>query len=133
MASLNQCSFIGNAGKDAELKFTPKGDAVAKFSLAVNHKAKDVEATEWVNVVLFGATAENLSQYITKGKPLYIQGRMQTRSWDDDQGNKHYMTEIIANTVQLLGSRDDAPSAPRQRPTRPTPAGDIDVDDLPFE
>lgn len=107
MASLNLVQFIGNAGKDAELRYTPGGSAIAKFSLAVNHKSKGEESTEWLNIVLFGETAEKVSQYITKGKSLYVSGRLQTRTWADDQGVKHYMTEILANTVQLLGGNPE--------------------------
>ncbi|MGE5595273.1 MAG: single-stranded DNA-binding protein [Hyphomicrobiales bacterium] len=112
MASLNKVMLIGNAGRDAELRYTANGTAQAQFSLAVNYRRRSPsgdweEATEWFNIVLFGDQAERTSQYITKGKQLYVEGRLQTRTWDDDQGQKHYRTEVIANSLQLLGSRSD--------------------------
>ena len=127
MASLNRVMAIGNAGKDCELRYMANGTPQAKFSLAVNSRVKRGEEwedqTEWLNVVIWGDTAEKLSQYITKGKQLYVEGRLQTRSWDDDQGVKHYMTEVVANSVQLLGQREGT-AAPK-RETQ-------DFDDLPF-
>lgn len=113
MASLNKVMLIGNAGKDADLRYTANGTAMATFSLAVNNRRRGQSGewednTEWFSVVLFAETAERVSQYITKGKPLYVEGRLQTRNWDDDQGVKQYRTEVIANTIQLLGSRDDS-------------------------
>lgn len=112
MASLNKVMLIGNAGKDADLRYTANGTATATFSLAVNNRRRGQSGewednTEWFNIVLFAETAERVSQYITKGKPLYVEGRFQTRTWDNDQGVKQYRTEVIANTIQLLGSRDD--------------------------
>lgn len=125
MASLNKVMLIGNAGKDAELSYTAKGEPRSKFSLAVNHKRQGEDATEWFNVVLWGDTAEKVSQYITKGKPLYVEGRLQTRTWDDDQGQRHYQTEVVANSVQLLGERPKGQSRATNQ--------DVDIDDLPFE
>jgi single-strand DNA-binding protein len=112
MASLNKVLLIGNAGKDADLRYTANGVATATFSLAVNHRRRGhsgewEDQTEWFNIVLFAETAEKLSQYILKGKPLYVEGRFQTRTWDNDQGVKQYRTEVIANQIQLLGSKDD--------------------------
>lgn len=121
MASLNKVMIIGNAGRDAELKFTPSGSAVSTFSLAVNYKSKGEDSTEWFNVVLFGDTAEKVSQYITKGKPVYVEGRLQTRSWEKD-GEKHYRTELIANSLQLLGGGGEPHTAGARE----------EVDDLPF-
>jgi single-strand DNA-binding protein len=111
MANLNKVMLIGNAGKDSELRYLANGTPQAKFSLAVNHntrnKAGEWETeTEWFNCVLWGDTAERVSQYIVKGKQLYLEGRLQTRKWDDDKGQTHYMTEVIANTVQLLDKRE---------------------------
>lgn len=112
MASLNKVMLIGNAGKDAELRYLASGMAKAEFSLAVNGRRRGQsgdweEQTEWFNIVMFGETAERVSQYITKGKSVYVEGRLQTRSWDDDQGQRHYRTEVIVNTLQLLGGRGD--------------------------
>lgn len=158
MASLNKVMLIGNAGKDAELRYTSSGTPQSQFSLAVNNRRKNPageweDQTEWFNIVLFGDTAERVSQYITKGKQLYVEGRLQTRSWDDDQGLKHYRTEVIANTIQLLGSREggqtgggdwgeagsgrggsSAGARPRGGFSGARAGGnEIDVDDLPFE
>jgi len=159
MASLNKVMLIGNAGKDAELRYTSSGTPQSQFSLAVNNRRKNQagdweDQTEWFNIIIFGDTAERVSQYITKGKPLYVEGRFQTRNWDDDQGVKHYRTEVIANTIQLLGSREGGQggggewgeagstrgsAAPASGRPRGGPSGaraggnDIDVDDLPFE
>jgi single-strand DNA-binding protein len=157
MASLNKVMLIGNAGRDAELRYLASGTAKSEFSLAVNSRRRGQsgdweDQTEWFNIVLFGDQAERVSQYITKGKQLYIEGRLQTRSWDDDQGAKHYRTEVIANQIQLLGSRGESGQsggggwgdgsesyAPRggQRGGGFSGAraaqGDVDPDDLPFE
>lgn len=137
MASLNSCNFIGNAGKDAELRYLASGMAKAEWSLAVNYRRKGAggdweDATEWVNCVWFGERAEKVHEYITKGKPLFVEGRLQTRTWDDNQGQRHYRTEIIVNDVQLLGGRDEDAPAPKQR-QRQAPAPDPDPDDLPFD
>ena len=110
MASLNKVMLIGNAGKDAELRYLSNGTAQAQFSLAVNRNTRNQEgnweeATEWFNIVLWRETAERIAQYITKGKSVYVEGRLQTRSWDNDQGVKQYRTEVIAERVQLLGGR----------------------------
>ena len=154
MASLNKVMLIGNAGKDAELRYSANGVAQAKFSLAVNYRRRAQsgeweEATEWFNIILFRETAEKVSQYITKGKPVYVEGRLQTRSWDDESGQKRYMTEVIANTIQLLGGRESGggggewddgggrarpAAAPRSGGYSPAQSNDdIDADDLPFE
>jgi len=158
MASLNKVMLIGNAGKDAELRYTANGTAQSQFSLAVNFRRKSAsgdweEATEWFNIVVFADQAERTSQYITKGKQLYVEGRLQTRTWDDDQGQKHYRTEVVANQVLFLGSRDtgsgggsdwgDGTSASAGRgagagaATRGGFGGprraEIEADDLPFE
>lgn len=132
MASLNKVMLIGNTGRDAELRYTAKGTAQASFSLAVNNRRKAPsgeweDQTEWFNVVLFGDSAERVSQYIVKGKPLYVEGRLQTRTWDDDQGQKHYRTEVIANQVLLLGSRDGDQAQPQRQSSN-----QFD-DSLPFE
>jgi single-strand DNA-binding protein len=129
MANLNKVMLIGNAGKDSELRYLANGTPQAKFSLAVNsnrkNKAGEWESeTEWFNVVVWGDTAERTSQYIVKGKSLYLEGRLQTRKWDDDKGQTHYMTEVIANTVQLLDKREGG----EQRTETAQYA-----DDLPFE
>lgn len=112
MGSLNNCQFIGNLGRDAELKYTPGGEAVATINMACSESWTDKqgqkqERTEWVRVVLWGKTAESLAQYLTKGKQIYIAGRMQTRKWNDKSGAERYTTEIRGDKVVLLGSRAD--------------------------
>ncbi len=109
MASVNKVILIGNLGKDAELRYTPGGAAVSTFSLATTEVWNDKnqqrqEKTEWHRVVLWGKTAESLQEYLTKGKQIYVEGRLQTRSWDDKDGNKRYTTEIKADRITLLGS-----------------------------
>ena len=112
MAGLNKVMLIGNAGKDAELRYLSTGTAQAQFSLAVNRNTRNQEGnweeqTEWFNIVLWRDAAERQAQYITKGKLLYVEGRFQTRSWDNDQGVKQYRTEVIAERVQILERRSD--------------------------
>lgn len=109
MGSLNQVCLIGYVGRDAELRYTPGGAAVASVSLATTETWNDKsgqrqERTEWHRIVLWGKTAEALSEYLTKGKQVYIGGRIQTRQWDDKDGNKRYSTEIRADKIVLLGS-----------------------------
>ena len=158
MANLNKVMIIGNAGKDAELRYMASGRPMTQFSVAVNHRWRNQqsndweEQTEWFNVVVWGDMAERISQYITKGKQVYVEGRLQTRSWDGNDGQKHYMTEVIANTVQLLERREPgqggggggdewgsgAPARPRQAAGNSggggfSRGGDQEVDDLPFE
>lgn len=157
--SVNKVILIGHLGKDAETKFTPSGAAVTKFSVATNRRWKDQqtgewkEETDWVNVVLW--RSENLANYLLKGKQVYVEGRIQTRSWDDKDGKKQYMTEVVADDVILLGGRGDAAGAggsdfnqqpvsmPRsaQQRSRPAPAAEetsfdqgsgITDDDVPF-
>ena len=133
--SVNKVILIGNLGKDAETKFTPQGIAVSRFSIATTRRIKDSgtgdckDETDWNNVVLW--RNENLAQYLTKGKQVYIEGRLQTRSYDDKDGNKKYSTEVIAEEVMLLGGRGEGAegggggmqSAPRSAAQRTAPQG----------
>ena len=111
--SVNKVILVGNLGRDAETKFTPSGVSVTRFSVATGRRWKDQqsgewkEETEWHNVSLW--RAENLAPYLTKGKQVYVEGRLQTRSYDDKDGNKKYMTEVVADDVILLGGRGDSP------------------------
>lgn len=118
MGSLNMVCLIGNLGRDAELRYTPGGAAVATINLATTDTWNDKsgqrqERTEWHRVVLWGKTAEALSQYLTKGKQVYVNGKLQTRSWDDKDGNKRHTTEVRADKVVLLGGGGE----PRRRDT----------------
>jgi single-strand DNA-binding protein len=108
MGSVNKVILVGNLGRDAELRYTPGGAPVATLNLATtevwNDKAgQRQEKTEWHRIVLWGKTAESLSEYLVKGKQLYIEGRLQTRQWDDKDGNKRYTTEIRGDRIVLLG------------------------------
>src|SRR5881275_2015460 len=112
--SVNKVILIGTLGKDPELKYTPQGTAVAKFSMATNESFKDKqsgewkERTEWHNIVCWQRTAEVAAEYLKKGGKCYIEGRLTTRSWDDKEtGQKRYMTEIVAQDLVLLGSKGD--------------------------
>lgn len=105
--SLNRVLLIGHLGRDAEAKFTGTGTAIARFSVATTERRKVggewTDATEWHRVTLFGKSAEALQSYLVKGKQVYVEGRIETRSWDDKDGQKRYSTEIVADRVQLLG------------------------------
>ena len=110
---LNKVMLIGNLGRDPEVRSTPSGQNVASFSLATNRKWKDrdgnrQEQTEWHNIVCWGRQAEIAGQYLTKGKQIYVEGRIQTQSWEDKQsGEKKYRTEIVCDRFQMLGGRGD--------------------------
>lgn len=114
MKSVNKVILIGNLGKDPEVKYTPSGAAVAKLTLATNERFKDKggewqDRTEWHNVVLWQRLAEIAGEYLKKGSKVYIEGKLQTRSWEDKQTNqKRYMTEVVANDLVLLGGRGES-------------------------
>jgi single-strand DNA-binding protein len=112
MGSVNKVILVGNLGRDAELKFTPSGFPISSFSLATTDRRKDKdnnwqEKTEWHRIKLLGKQAESLQDYLKKGKQIYVEGRLETRSWDDKDGQKKYMTEILADRIQLLGGRGE--------------------------
>jgi single-strand DNA-binding protein len=108
MAGINKVILIGNVGRDPETRFTQGGKAVTNFSIATTERYNGEDQTEWHNIVLWGS--EGLLPYITKGKQLYIEGKIQTRKWDGNDGQKHYKTEIVALRVQLLGGRNEQSS-----------------------
>ena len=108
MAGVNKAILVGNLGRDPELRQTPNGQAVVNFTLATSENWTDKsgerqERTEWHRIVVWGRTAEMCNQYLSKGRTVYVEGRIQTREWEDKEGNKRYTTEIIANDVQFLG------------------------------
>lgn len=115
--SVNKVILIGNLGKDPEIKYTPSGTAVAKFSLATNERYKDKagewqDRTEWHNIVAWQRLAEIVGEYVKKGSKVYIEGRLQTSSWDDkESGQKKYRTEVIANDLVLLSGRGEGDEA----------------------
>ncbi len=109
MLGVNKVILIGHLGKDPELRYTPGGQPTASFSLATTERWTDKngqrqERTEWHNIVAWGKLAELVNQYLKKGRAAYIEGRINTRSWDDRDGNKKYKTEIVANQIQFLSS-----------------------------
>jgi single-strand DNA-binding protein len=112
MGSLNKVMLIGNLGRDPELRSTPGGTQVANFSLATTENFTDrsgnrQERTEWHRVVLWGKLAEIASQYLSKGRQVYIEGRLQTREWEDKQGQKRQTTEVVGTTMVMLGGRGE--------------------------
>ena len=151
---VNRVTLLGNLGKDPELKYTPQGTAVAKFSLATADRFKDKEGnwqdrTEWHNITAWGRTAEIASEYLKKGRQVYIEGSLRTHSWDDKQtGQKKYMTEVVVNDLVLLGGGrgegggDHSGSSrgstsgngfdQRTSESEPAPAGPITDEDIPF-
>lgn len=151
MASVNKVIIVGNLGRDPEMRYMPSGDAIANIAVATSFKSKDKntgeqkEATEWHRISFFGRLAEVVGQYLKKGSTVYIEGRLQTRKYTDKDGVEKYATDIIAENMQMLGSRqgDDAGSepaptrqAPRQPAARPSPKpapnfSDMDSD-VPF-
>jgi single-strand DNA-binding protein len=115
MASVNKVILIGNLGRDPELRYTQGGQAVANFTLATNERfsSKDgekQERTEWHRIVAWGRTGELCAQYLSKGRSVYLEGRLQTREWEDKEGQKRRTTEIVATTVQFLGGRGEGGS-----------------------
>jgi len=112
MASLNKVMLIGNLGKDPEVRYTTSGTAVASFSLATSERFKNKggeweDKTEWHNVTLWGRLAEIAGEYLAKGKTVYIEGRLQTRKWQDRDGRDRYTTEIVADKMQMLGAKGE--------------------------
>ena len=114
MASVNKVIVLGNLGRDPEVRYTPSGAAVCNLRIATtrNWKSKDsgekMEETEWHSVVLYDRQAEIAGEYLKKGRPVFIEGRLKTRKWQDKEGVDRYTTEIVADSMQLLGGRDDA-------------------------
>ncbi len=141
MAGVNKAILVGNLGRDPELRYTQNGQAVTNFTLATSETWTDksgerVERTEWHRIVVWGKTGEMCAQYLTKGRTVYVEGRIQTREWEDKEGNKRWTTEVNAQTVQFLGGprgdRGDAggPSGPDgPGPSGGPPGGD---DGIPF-
>lgn len=116
MASVNKVILVGNCGKDPEIRYMPNGEAVANFSIATTDNWKDKngqrqERTEWHNIVIYRKLAEIAGEYLKKGRPVYIEGRLQTRKWQTKEGQDRYTTEIIAEQMQLLGGRDSSNSS----------------------
>lgn len=146
MAGVNKVILVGNLGKDPEVRHLDNGRAVANFPMATsetykNRQGERVTNTEWHNVVLWTPLAEIAEKYLKKGNQVYIEGKLTTRSWDDQEGNKRYTTEVVGREMTLLGSKDDnagggpsggavASSGAVQSPVSSIP--EDDTDDLPF-
>jgi single-strand DNA-binding protein len=149
MLNINRAQILGNLTKDPEMRYTPNGQAVTSFSIATNRRwkgrdgAADGEATEYHEVVVWGKQAETITPMLKKGEPVYLEGRLQTRSWEGQDGAKRYKTEIVAETVIVLGTKgghstssySPAP-ADEEKPAAKSKAKveeeEIDIEDIPF-
>jgi single-strand DNA-binding protein len=159
MASVNKVIVLGNLGKDPEVRYTPNGNAVCNLRIATTRNWKDkttgekMEETEWHSVVMYDRQAEIAGEYLRKGRPVYVEGRLKTRKWQDKDGNDRYTTEIVADSMQLLGGREGGDegggermerperaerpaAAPRPAPTKPASKSSTSFDnmddDIPF-
>ena len=148
MASVNKVFLIGNLGKDPDVKFTPSGVQIAKFSMATSERFKRgdnwEEKTDWHNIVLFGRQAEYVGEYLKKGMTVFLEGKISTRTWDDENGIRKYITEIIGNSVKNLSPRRDSNYDPNYHANKTDTSkedntskeaetkNDDPVDDLPF-
>jgi single-strand DNA-binding protein len=142
--SVNKAILIGRLGKDPDLQYTPSGTAVAKFTLATNERwtgqdGQSNERTVWHNIVAWGKQAEIIKEHLSKGRQVYIEGRIDNRTYDDKEGNRRYISEIVVQNFRFLGSRGDAPGEPApaaetpSETSAPAPEGTSnDDDDLPF-
>jgi single-strand DNA-binding protein len=146
MASVNKVILIGNLGRDPELRYTKNGQAVANFTLATTERfspregGEAREQTEWHRIVTWGKTAENCAQYLSKGRSVYVEGRIQSREWEDKDGNKRSTTEVVAQRVQFLGGAPrggagagaGAPPPPEPPANEGGEPGGGPGDDIPF-
>jgi len=139
MSSVNKVILIGNLGKDPETRYLPSGDAVANFSIATTEVFKDKsgakqEHTEWHRISFFGRQAEIAGEYLKKGSPVYIEGRIKTRKWQDKEGVEKYSTEIVGERMQLLGGKPERQEAKQERESKPVKTGTFDDmdSDIPF-
>lgn len=139
--SVNKVILLGRLGENPELKHTPSGQAVCNFSIATSESWTDKsgqkqEKTEWHRIVVWGKLAELCNQYLAKGRQAFIEGKLQTRSWDDQNGQKRYTTEILANTVQFIGGAPNANNSLHSQEGEnnysPSPSSDFAADDIPF-
>ena len=122
---------MGNLGRDPEVRFMPNGDAVCNFSIATTDSWKDKagerqEKTEWHNIVMYRRLAEIAGEYLKKGRPVYLEGRLQTRKWQTKEGQDRYTTEVIADSMQMLGGRDGAPAQESQPSSQPEARDEFD-------
>ncbi|BEI36100.1 hypothetical protein PHIN6_16180 [Polynucleobacter sp. HIN6] len=147
MASVNKVIIVGNVGRDPETRYMPSGDAVTNISVATSDRYKDKqtgemkENTEWHRIAFFGKLAEIAGQYLKKGSQVYVEGRLRTRKWTDQSGQEKYSTEIIADSMQMLGARmagsGEESSSSRSKPAEGTSSSSANAldavdDDIPF-
>ncbi|HBF43431.1 MAG TPA: single-stranded DNA-binding protein [Desulfobacteraceae bacterium] len=139
MAGINKVILVGRLGRDPEVKYTPSGAAVANFSIATSEQWKDKETgekqerTEWHKIVAWRRLGEICGEYLHKGSQIYIEGRLQTRSWEDRDGNKRYTTEVIAQNMQMLDAMNKGGRAESQEGRLPAEEPiDVPDDDIPF-
>jgi|TARA_B110000438_G_scaffold59509_1_gene59669 single-strand DNA-binding protein len=135
--SLNKVILIGNLGQDPEARFTPQGTAVTNLSVATNEAWKDQggelqERTEWHRIVLYGRMAETASEYMKKGQMVYVEGRLHTREWEDQNQVKRRTTEIRCDNFTMLGKRSDSPGSSQEKSTETQKPDSSEDDDLPF-
>jgi single-strand DNA-binding protein len=128
MANYNRVILAGNLTRDPELRYTPNGTAVAKFSIAVNRKYKEKEETSFFDIVYFGKPAEIIAEYMKKGRPLLVEGRLQQQRWETDEGQKRSKIEVIGENFQFLGGRGQ--DSPRSDSDSEPP--EFDDSDIPF-
>jgi len=136
MVSLNKVMVIGNVGGDPEMRFTPGGHPVTSFTVAANWmyttpEGERKQETEWFNVVTWNRLAEQCNQFLNKGRLVYVEGRLRTRSWDGQDGQKHFRTEVIANRVTFLDRQVTSPASAEEK-SDDSHGGEIEPDDIPF-
>jgi len=132
MASVNKVILVGNLGRDPEIRYTTSGTAVCNFSLATSETYKDKagekkEVTEWHNIQCWGKLAELAGEYLAKGKTIYLEGRLQTRKWQDKSGNDRYTTEIVAEKIQFLSPKGDSGSSSHGKYEEAPPLQDCEI------
>lgn len=138
MSGVNKVILLGHLGKDPEAASTKGGTMISNFSIATSETYKDKEGnkqekTEWHRIVAFGKLAEICNEYLHKGKQVYLEGKLQTRSWEDDKGNKRYATEIVCFQMQMLGGKGEGNGSENKEPSAEDGHGNSDEDDdVPF-
>ncbi len=144
--SFNRITLVGNLGRDPELRYTPQGTPVCSFTMATNERRRDKagesqDVTTWFRVTLWGRQAETASQYLTKGRPIYVEGRLRVEEWTDKDGRSRYTLEVHATDMQFIGTRNDdataSTPAPRtdsaqNSPVEPPTNAEVSDDDIPF-
>lgn len=135
--SFNKIILVGNLGRDPELRYTPQGTPVCSFTLATNERRRDKsgetqDQTTWFRVTLWGRQAETASQYLTKGRPIYIEGRLRVEEWTDKDNRSRYTLEVHATDMQFIGGKGDEPSRSSAPSPLDTQEADISDDDIPF-